>query len=337
MQTYYFNGVVVGDEPLTVSMGGSGAHRLPRNGGYRNKPYMPATSFRGALRHACHLALNGHLAKSGERLSIDQHFILAQGVDISNKAEEIKAGGVDASVKIRESNPFISLWGRWGLGGHASIGNMYPLIDDCTAEFGGGNRTVMFERNNDLLAYLDDNEVERLNQILQEQTDSSEQIKPIKAQRQTLLKSLKSLDDSEAIARVKEKIAELDAQEKAIKDAKTGSRESIRRPIDNFEAFVAGCEFKHRMAVQAATDVELALFIAGLQVLSRNPYLGGHRAYNCGKISAKYDVSIYPENEDKPIVIGTIAFNDDGFEVTGEKLVAIRDAWKSQNMDLNVW
>lgn len=337
MQTYFFKGVVTGEEPLTVSLNSGSTHRLPRNGGYRSRAFMPATSVRGALRHACHLALNAHLAKKDEKLSLDQHFVLAQGIDITKKAEEMKSGAVDASVALREANPFISLWGRWGLGGHANVGNMYPVNEECTAEFGGGNRGVMFERNSELISYLDESEVERLNMIIQEQSDSSELIKPIKAQRQTLMKSLKTLDDSEAIAKVKEKIAELDAQEKAIKDDKKGSRESIRRPIDNFEAFVAGCEFTHRMAVQAASDEELGLFIAGLQVFAREPYLGGHRAHNCGRISATYEVSVYPEDVDKPEVIGTLSFNEDGFVVSGDKLKSVRDSWKHREMDLTVW
>ena len=357
MQTYYFKGVVKGEEPLTVSVGGGGkgAHRLPRNGGYRSRPYMPATSVRGALRHACHLALNKHITSNGERLTLAQHFALAQGVDItkkddsdetaieegvdtSAKLESFHAGAVDASVALRKSNPFISLWGRWGLSGHASVGNLYPINDDCVGEFGGGFRSVMFERNTDLIGYLESEEVSELEVMLQAQTDASQQVQPVKAQIKTLEKSLKSLDDNDAIEKVREKIAALKAQIEAIKTGKkAGTKESIRRPLENFEAFVAGCEFTHRMAVQAASDEELGLFLAGLQVFSRNPYLGGHRSHNCGKVSAMYEVSIYPDDVDKPIVIGTVSFGDEGFEISGEHLIAVRDAWKDANMDLSVW
>lgn len=338
MQTYYFKGVVTGEEPLTVSVKSSSTtHRLPRNGGYKSRPFMPATSLRGALRHAGHVALNRLVQSKGDRLDLTQHFILAQGVDISGKAVELDAGAIDASVQIRKENPFLSLWGRWGLSGHAGIGNLYPITDDCVGDFGGGARSIMFERNTQLLSFLDDSEIDGLNGILKEQSDSSDEMKPIKAQIQTLAKSLKSLDDSESVAKVKAKIAELEQQIVAIKDAKSGPRESIRRPIDTYEAFVAGCEFNHRMAISCANEVELGLFLASLHEFSRNPYLGGHRSHNCGRISARYEITIYPEDADAHIPVGTVAFDDQGFHLSGEHIVSARNLWKDTEMDLSVW
>lgn len=339
MQTYYLKGIVKAEEPLTVTLKSSGTtHRLPRNGGFKAKPYMPATSFRGALRHACHLALNRHhLTTKGEKLTLNQHFMMAQGVDIAGTAQAFGGGDIDASVAVREANPFISLWGRWGLGGHMSVGNLYPIQDDCVGEFGGGNRSVMFERNTDLLNYLSESEVGDLNRILKEQSQSSEDIKPLKAQIQTLTKSLRALEDAESVAKVKEKIAALESQISGIKDDKEGPRESIRRPIDTYEAFVAGCEFNHRFAVQCANEVELGLFLDALYEFSRNPYLGGHRSHNCGLISASYDVTVYPEGADAHIQVGTVSFNDVGFTITGDSLLEARNVWKSQSMDLTTW
>jgi CRISPR type IV-associated protein Csf2 len=337
MKTYYLKGIVRAEEPLTVSLKSSGTgHRLPRNGGFKAKPYMPATSFRGALRHACHVALNRHIVETtGEKLSLQQHFMLAQGVDINGSAMVFGGGEIDGSLALRKANPFISLWGRWGLGGHMSVGNMYPIQDDCVADFGGGNRSVMFERNTNLLSYLSETEVSELNRILKEQSSSSEDIKPIKSQIQTLTKSLKTLDDAESVAKVKEKIAELESQISEIKDAKEGPRESIRRPIDSYEAFVAGCEFNHRFAVQCANETELGLLLAALHEFSRSPYLGGHRSHNCGLISADYVVSIYPEGADAHIPVGRVAFSDEGFIVEGSELTSARASWKLAELDLS--
>lgn len=338
MQTYYFKGVVTAEEPLTVTVKSSAAGRLPRNGGYQSCPFMPATSFRGALRHASHQALNKFMKGKGARFDLAEHFALAQGVDIENRATDFDAGDIDAGVKLRAANPFISLWGRWGLGGHAGIGNMYPLkADGCTGEFGGGNRTIMFERSPDLLSFMTDDEIERLNTILVEQSQSSEDMKPIKAEIKSLVSSLRMLEDSETKARVKSKIAELEAKLSDIKEAKTGPKDAIRRPLDSFEAFVAGCEFSHRMAIQCASDAELGLFITALHEFSRAPYLGGHRAHNCGRVSAKYDVTIYPEGSDAHIPVGSVAFSDDGFQLEGDILVSARHSWKSDNFDFKVW
>lgn len=339
-KTYQFNGTVTALSPLTVTMPGSSSkssHRLPRNGGFSARPYFPATSFRGGLRNAGHVALARHLEKQGIKFTLAEHFAHAQGIDIKGSAVVGKSGAIDANQSVRDDNPFMSLWGRWGVDGRCSIGNLIPITDDCVGQFGGGARVVMFERNQTLLEILDESDVQQLNHILEEQADSSEKLAPIEAQMATLKKSLRNIDDPETKARVQENIATLEAQKKQLKDEKTGSRESIRRPIDPYEAFVSGCEFEHRMALKSATESELSMFFACLLEFARSSTLGGHKAHGCGTFSAQYKVSVWPEDADKPVEIGVVSLGPDGFHVTGSELKSVIGLWKTKDFNFKTW
>lgn len=339
--TYNFIGTVTAVSPLTVTLPGGntkGAHRLPRNGGYHSRPYFPASSVRGALRNAGHVALTRHLGKQDVRFTIAEHFAHAQGIIIKAKGVESCAtdepqGAIDANQSVRDDNPFMSLWGRWGMDGRCCIGNLIPLTDDCVGQFGGGARTVMFERNPNLLEDLSNEEIQQINHILSEQAETSANMAPLSAEVTTLKKSLKNIDDPEAKSRVQSKIAELEAQMKQMKDDKTGSRESIRRPIDPYEAFVAGCEFEHLMTLKSATDDELSLFLTCLLEFARGSTLGGHKAHGCGSISGEYKVTVWPEDALKPVEIGSVSFGPNGFEVTGEVLESAIGRWRSADFD----
>jgi CRISPR type IV-associated protein Csf2 len=342
MQTYIFEGKVTAVEPLTVTLKGAQSalgHRLPRNGGFRARPYFPATSLRGALRHAGHVSLVNNLAKTkNEKFSLADHFMLAQGTDIKGVAEQFDGGKIDATVALRQKNPFISIWGRWGVDGRVSIGNLIPITEDCFADFGGGARTIMFERNDALIQAISAAEVDELNHIIKEQGEVSEDMKPIKAEIQSLTKSLKQLGDGEAKERVKEKISVLEQQIADIKGSKTGAKEAIRRPIDTYEAFVAGCEFDHRMKLESATETELSLFLASFQMFARDSRLGGHTAHNCGEIKGSYTVKVWPEDADAPVRVGKMEWDENGFRVEGQLLTRVLNAWKTaEGIDFKKW
>ncbi|MDH8292293.1 CRISPR-associated protein Csf2, partial [Klebsiella pneumoniae] len=82
----------------------------------------------------------------------------------------------------------------------------------------------------------------------------------------------------------------LDEKIQSRKDEKSEARESIRRPIDPYEAFIAGAELNHRMSIKNATDEEAGLFISALVRFASEPRLGGHANHNCGLVEANWSV-----------------------------------------------
>ena len=152
MRTLNFNGKISTLEPLTVTVKNAvstSGHRLPRNGGFNAAPYFPGTSIRGTLRHAAHKVIVDRVGLNADGKSpfdLAEHFMLAQGVDINGEAETFAPGEINAGAELRSKNPLISLFGRWGLSGKVGIGNAIPDGDNQWGMFGGGARSIMFQR-----------------------------------------------------------------------------------------------------------------------------------------------------------------------------------------------
>lgn len=332
MRTLNFNGTITTVEPLTVvlkSASSTTGHRLPRNGGYTSSPYFPGTSIRGAIRHAAHLVVVDRIGldENGKApFDLADHFMLAQGVDIADKSEEFPSGEINAGRELRMKNPLLSLFGRWGLAGKVGMGNAFPTSNEQWGMFGGGARTIMFERNESLIELLDADQVSRLGRIITEQAEASVDISAIKAEQASLKKLMKTAEKEDK-AELQKKINELDEKIQSRKDEKTEARESIRRPIDGYEAFVAGAELDHRMTIKNATDVEAGLFLAALIRFASDPHLGGHANHNCGLVEASWDVTTWTPGEMMPVAVGKFSFNHNGVSIEGDELHAMLKAF----------
>lgn len=334
-QTFVFEGSLTAVEPLTVTIPGAG-NLLPRNGGQDSAAYWPATSIRGALRHMAHRAVVAAVKEANNGaipLDLADHFLLAQGVDIEGAMTiDEDMYSIDSKEK-QVIDPMLSLFGYWKSSSKACIGNAFPPAGS-TGMFGGGARGVMFERNPDLLEMLDDSQTDRLRTVLTEQTEASKAIQEIKNQQGQLRKQIKNADVEEK-AVIRKKITELDQAIAARKEEKTEAKESIRRPIDQYEAIAAGTEMSHRMDLKGVTDIELGLFLAALVELARDPHMGGHRNHNCGRVSGRWVVKTWPADALAPIEVGVFSFGPEGVSMTGDVLMPAYQTWLAQRASLH--
>ena len=326
--TFVFDGHLTAVEPLTVTIKNTQG-RLPRNGGFDAPAYWPATTTRGSLRHAAHrVVLMFNEDNQRPPFDLAEHFMLAQGVDIVGDISAPADDEVNSDRHLREGNPMLSLFGIWGLPSKANIGNGFPITDNATAMFGGGARTIMFERSPELLETLDQSERNRLQTILEEQTLASADVGVLKDKQKELKKQLKTAPNDEKRV-LFDQLAALDAQIQDRKDQKGEARESIRRPIDQYEAICAGTVMEHRMSLKSVSQIELGFFIAALLEFARSPRMGGHQAHNCGLVSGSWDVKTWPPKALSPVTIGKIEFDGEGFRVEGEVLHLAYDAWRN--------
>ncbi len=329
-QSYKFTGSITCIEPLTVTIKeaaqGARGHRLPRNGAFRDdvEPYFPASSIRGALRNAAHrVALRMAKIQTGleHPFSLDDHFMLAQGVDSAKQLDgENGMGETDMGESLRAVNPMLSIFGRWGLESRLAVGHGIPTgKEQCWGMFGGGARTIMFERDARLLDELQPGDSDRLEAILLEQAESSADVAELKKEIAGLKKLIRGATEEER-SDYNQQIKAIEERIKSRKQEKSGPVESIRRPLDQYEAFKAGAELKHHMNLRAASEEELGLFLLTLREFAREPQLGGHKAHNCGVIEAQWTVTTWPEDADAPVELGRIALSNTGFVVEGKQL-----------------
>ena len=325
------------------------AGRLPRLGAMRETSpvYFPAGSLRGAIRRAGRNVIRRAVIRetgNDTPWSVDTHYMLTQGVDTTNQTlSENTAGIVSVEADLRGENPFLSLFGRWRLAGHLGMDNAIPVEDGseerCVFVHGRGARSNDFVRSPDQVAFLSVGEAKRLKEMVEKDSLAAEETGNLDEQIKALKKDYRKANDGDERVEIGEQIQVLESRKKAVKAAKSGSQESIQRPLEGFEAIRPGTQMNHRMLVQNASDVELGLFLASLREFSRNPVVGGHRSLGCGEISGEWVASYWPEEADAPITLGSVFLSSEGFQVQdAEGQSVLSDAlakWTAVSGDLS--
>lgn len=301
--------------------------RLPRMGAKRDEvsPFIPGSSFRSGLRHSAVQVISKLLDK---KFTVDQIYMLVQGVDTTRLtvAENVD-GEIDKESALREVNPFLSLFGRWGLPSHAGVGDLIPVDKNCIFTAGAGVRTNEFIRNPSAVSFIDEEQLGYLKDLLNGETASAGEVREIDSSIRKLLKVLRDTEGQTEKDRINAEIVILEDKKKDIKANKVGSENTIQRPLSGFEAVIPGTVLNQRISLQMVSKAELGMFLASVAEFSRSPIIGGHRNYACGAVSGEYAVNYWAFGEDRPKTVATIKFNDEGFIIEGDaadELYAIR-------------
>ena len=326
-KTYRLIGGLTTLAPLTVALKDcmrSRKHEMPKSA--NGNAFFPASSIRGAFRHAGFRLINSRQKKyHSEAFSLDESMMLSQGYfvnqDDEKKAQKSKSGislEVDLGASVREQNPFLSLFGRWGLDGKLSVGSAYTEDKNDCLIYANGARGIYLERSPELLQDLSENDQGRFFDILRKESQVASENKDTGDQQRTLKKELKAAreaGDNEQMELLNQKIQELDSEKKQRKEDKGEATESIRRPLESFQAISQGVELEHRMKLNGVTETELGLFLAVLGYFSESAQLGGHAAQGFGLIEAEWKVKVWDEDTFTLKEIGTVTINDDGFVI----------------------
>ena len=328
-RTIKFSGVVTAETGITVVrpndnfMGGGYSDktsRLPRAGSKQTNTlvYIPGSTLRGKLRRCAQERLE-KLLKSGNDdgalYDLDTQYMLRQGVDVTGKVvQEKSAGTIDKETDLRMSNPLLSLFGRWKLPGHCCVGGLFPENNDCLMVDGKGARTNDFIRQPERVQLLDADSQKKLLELIEKDAQASIEMKPIEEEIASLKNAKRSTSDKAEKANLDTRIKELEQEIKSIKKSK--KTETIQRPLDGFEAIAPATLLDNEIVLECVNDYELGLFLQTLSEFARNPRIGGHKNHNYGLISCSYDITTWPELEDKPLLIGKVSISPSGFDLT---------------------
>lgn len=321
--------------------------RLPRTTHKQQNAdiFIPGASLRGSLRRAAVSRIRALMAiakgDDAPQFSLAEHYMLVQGTDITNAVVgEKSAGTVDKEEGLRNINPALSLFGRWKLAGHLAVSSLIPDDNECLMIDGKGVRTNDFIRTPENITLLSADEQANVRKILEGDALASKEIEPIKSDIAELKKNIKLESDAQEKDKLKQQIATLEQEIKLVKENKKIGGEAIQRPLDGYEAIKPGTEIPHQLNLQRVNDSELGLVIEMLAEFAREPVFGGHKNHGYGRISMKYDISHFPVTSDKPIIIGRIVIDDNGFtleDFTDEKwLEKARNTFK-ENISNDVY
>lgn len=331
-QTFSFVGSIVAESPLSVNRPGDNfmspgesnkVQRLPRRGPKtKNTPvFFPASTINGSIRRSATNVIRRAITKAtgdDKPFTLDDIYMLVQGVDTSKSKnvdnESSENGLVEEENSLRRSNPFLSLFGRWGLPGHLSIGDAIPDNDQASVMYltGNGCRVDEFDRNPEQVNFLSTDDKSRLVDILRQDAFAQKDINTMKDSIKEIKKSMKDMGESEK-AGAKSNIVNIEGKIQEAKSAKSGASESIKRPLDGYECIAPGTQMTHKMVVTNATVIELGLFIESLAEFSRDPRMGSHTRQGAGEVSAIYDVKIRPVDSWHAITVGRIKLSSEEF------------------------
>lgn len=277
--------------------------------------YIPATTLRGWLRNGLAYALAELLSRESNKfLTVDEINILANGVDTGRKLKEEGLASVKVGVnqKLREANPFISLFGHWKLAGKLAMGSATPKTN-AVIQYGVGSRSNALGRNQDMQKFVAESELDYLQDILTADAKAVAASADYKGEKDALVKELKKADTSRK-AEINERLNEIDEALSYVKDERVGAKETVQRTIDGFEAIDAGVECDHFMSIANPSDQEVTALLWLLRKMSFNPVIGGKRHLGCGRIKFQWDVMESSFANPTPKKIGEITIDETGFK-----------------------
>lgn len=356
VETFSFDGIITAITPLAVSRPGDNfravgqsdkLQRLPRSGPKSNEAdvYFPTSTINGAIRRAGLSVIRNALQKAEgctHPFSVDEVFMLVQGIDTTQalSKEASQPGLIEEECALRKANPFLSLFGRWGLPGHISIGDAVPIKNDLRPVIyvtGNGVRTNDWARNASQITFLDADNQARLKQILIDDSAASKDIAVQKAQIAELKKELRTEKDQDRRAEFNAQIAQIEAEIESSKEAKEGSKETLQRPLDGYEVIAPWTEMTNKIVAANVTPIDLGLFIESIAEFSRDPRVGAHTRQGAGEIKAEWEVSYRPIGSWKSIKVGKISLSREEFSVEdyleNKLLMGAVDAFNSAMKD----
>lgn len=334
-RTINFKGTITTIQPVAISTPDVNGILKDRHG----NPYIAASSLRGAIRHSAVDAIQSIMAGEDKAYKVDVIYMLSQGVDTARQFERRTDGSVDVSgnQKYRDANKHMSLYGRWGLKGRLNVGNAYANSKDALVKVGGGGRSHAFDRNERLMSFVADDELDYIESILRADGVSSNQTKEVEKQVKSLTADLRAATSQDEKKLINQKIEALNAKIREIKDARVGASESIRRTIEQFEAIDANVELAHSFRLISPSEDEFHYFLWCLAMYSYFSVVGGHGNVGCGEIKGEWQISEFVQGATEPHHLGCVSIGSDGFkcDIPGLDIQAITDSIRTGQVDLS--
>lgn len=265
-------------------------------------PIIPASTFRGSLRHAVTgYAFEELNAIAGEKIfKVADYIWTAQG-GVTQKKEEGEETYVEVEepARIRVENPIMSLWGNFThkMASRIEMRAAKAInLENSIIHVAPQVRTDPMERNYDLQDTFDVvdleafkielaarrkmvkalNEVERLENILAQFKDGKIDM------------------DVKRVEETKDRIAKLNAEAEEAAD-KAGGTVNLQQLTGKQEAIAQGAELSHGWVLKDVTIGEAAAFFLALRVwISNGSRVGAMQRNGFGQLKGFYDLTVKP-------------------------------------------
>ena len=291
--------------------------------------FISASAIRGVLRRAASEEIAAHFDAMGEEVKFSEWLLWSiGGVTDDKKSNNARVKKIPPPHpldrhKFIQGNPVVALFGagKADIRG-ANIGDMIGSklhIAHAILEPDNDGKEIKPTIHESARAHEDRSP--RLPEILpEEELEVAFAITATQGERATLNKresklkqalrpSNKNLDD-ETRKKLQEELEKIQERQAEIAELREIAGNAVGRPLAGYETIPPGIEIPHRMTLTAATPAQVGLFFAALRRFGRSPFIGAHRAHNCGRVYCDYRVWRRDENGE-PTELGRLKIGEE--------------------------
>ncbi|MSO76757.1 MAG: hypothetical protein EXQ87_07580 [Alphaproteobacteria bacterium] len=302
-------------------------HRLARVVEYRdgnpvNVPVIPASTFRGVMRHAISgLAFTEQLSGGGAPFTVNDYVNTAQGGVVDRKAEgEDKPLDFSAAEEIRRRNPIMGLFGNFSDKMPSRLMMRHAALDrpDDIFEVAAQVRTDPVERDADLRRMFSGAELDAFSKQMEARRQLvriEERIERIENQVARIKKGDEEADPEEVKTLQAELKKENASQGQLAKGA--GGSVNLQQITPRAEAIAPGATLRHGFTLNGVTETEAAIALLAIETwVAGGARLGAMRRSGYGVLDGFYDLVARPAygvaRLSPPLAIGRIFWKSGG-------------------------
>ncbi|MFB9146265.1 hypothetical protein ACFFU2_06990 [Halomonas alkalicola] len=320
---YLLRGEITATAPLSVTYVGLDG-RLPRTP--HGEVFLNSGTLRGPLRKA---ALRVAKEQVNEALSLQTLYMLGEGVDTTREVNNEAGKYYDpaAEQRLRETNLILDMFGRWRLAGQLSVSPLRTAAGNVM-QAGQGTRHDQFERDPSLVEWLSEEDQAALRDMMASASASMADIAPLQAEIKQLKAQYRKTDDREQKSQLWKQVERLEAEIKELRENRKGAENSIKHPIEGYEAIAPGSTLSSTLKLRNVSEASLGLLLETLIVFSRHPVIGGHQGAG-GTLEARWTVYRRDAGSLQAEEIGEVALDELGIQLIGDALEAAREAFRA--------
>lgn len=312
MKFYELKGTITLIEPFTINIPNS--NRFPTT--VSGEPMIPASTIRGWLRYASYRSLIELFKTNGRVFNVHEHYMLAKGIDTNDLIKTSRATQIGANTSVRNLNPMLDLYGRWGLAGSLGVGNGVAPRSALVRQ-PNSSRGHIVDRFENILDYLSAEDAKLMSELIQNDSDMAPEIKGLKQRVRTLANERNQLPKDSPLRESTQ--AQIDLLNKEIeqhKEEKVGAKETIRRVNFGENMLAAGTEVQHKMKLAHHSDTSLQFL---LWTISKLPFfrIGSMAEYNHGVAHPMWEITEHTFSNVGGKSIGHVGWEESGFVCSG--------------------
>lgn len=320
---YILRGEITANSPIAVSYVGLNG-KLPRTP--HGEVFLNSGTLRGPLRKA---ALRVAKEQVPGSLGLQELYMLGEGVDTTREVNNESGKHYDPAAEkhLRETNLILDMFGRWRLAGQLTVSPLRTAADNVI-QAGQGVRHDQFERDPSLVEWLSEEDQDALRDMMASASESMADIAPLQAEIKQLKAKSRKTDNREDKTQLWKQIENLEGDIKALRESRKGADQSIKHPIDGYEAIAPGSTLSSTLKLRNVSEASLGLLLETLIVFSRNPVIGGHQGAG-GTIEARWAVYRRDAGSLQAEEIGEVTLDELGIQLAGDALEAARAAFRA--------